>query len=272
MAATTSSSAAASSHNQSWSQRLQTIQKNIRVSPTGGDGVKTLVSDLGEVDCELEKFQCINSVFIGGAQNIKQSIIQRLKQLNPWIEMSNITVQVLCDQYKNDRNLMLNHMYNGRTEPKIYVMSDQELKLYDEILVQYYWSAPMTVHTLKKVYNDCCNVLNESSTSRTVMIVDCRREYFAQHPNNQQQYQLFLQLASYAAIMSKRHLYPFIEFIIIRDSEKTESSNIIHDPEAYQYLRELIEQVSCTQIDTILYTLDIERICQIIAYTYKSTY
>lgn len=236
-------------------------------------------------DCGVDQVEILNSVFIGGSQYTKQHILEHLKAVYTWIEVSNISFQLLYTKYNKNLDLVLNHLFNGRTEPKIYVLSDQELQLYQQVLTKVYDynhendhettpSQQITPQFIQTVYNDCCDCLQESSMSRIVMVIDCRWKYFAQRPVNTQN-RLYLQTASYAAIMSKRHLHPFIEFILVKDTETEEkyttNSNDDCSNNVYKYLVSLINQAE-QPIDTTLYSFDVVTISAIVARAYKSTF
>lgn len=216
----------------------------------------------------------LRPLFIGGTRKTKELILNNLRQRYSWIDISNISLQLLNVQYKNNIKLVLNHMYNGRNEPKIYDTSDPEVKLYFQILTNYYQgyesNKSSMEETVRQVYTECRHSLNEPSTAHIILTIDYRLETIAQQKSRREQYQLFLEIASYAAIMSKRHLYPFIEFIVICDPENCQTKNENYDSKTYKYVKKLVTDALQPQIDTVLYTLDFTRINNTIVVIYRS--
>lgn len=292
----------------SWSQRLQTLlvqqkkvnnsndRSSLKRTTTHGSAANSVLLPVllwrhhngntsDSYDGSLDHLVILNSVFIGGSQYTKQQILEHVRRTYTWIEVSNISFQLLHTQfYPHNIDLVLNHLFNGRTEPKVYVHSDQEIKLYQQVLNRITMAndgdtanttttTQLTDQTLQKIFEECCDCLQESSTSRIVMIIDCRHKYFTQYSTNIQR-QLFLQTVSYAAMMSKRHLYPFIEFILVKDHE-TEPNHCHNQPQCnthliYKQLMLIIDR-EIRPLDTILTFLDIDRISAIIVAAYRSS-
>lgn len=259
-----SNSAAVAAENSNTSDDDCSSESNISISSsnTSDDNMSSSIDD--DIIASADTLDIFNSVFIGGSQHTKQQILEYFRRTYAWIEISNVTFQLLTAQYNGNIKLVLNHLLNGRTEPKVYIHSDQEILMHQHVIHKHTKTEQTpTPELLRRVYNECCDCLQETSTSRIVIVIDCRHKYYTQHST-----QLYIQTMMFAAMMHKRHLYPFIEFVLVQD-DNTNTNN--SDDDTFKCLLDLVS-LNVQPSDLIMHTLDYARICAIVAYAHKSSF
>lgn len=164
----------------------------------------------------LTKTHILDPVYFGGSKHLKQKILNEIIIENKWADVSNknfktlikyISINILVD-------LFLNHRYDN----KIYKHSNPNIILMQLVQKYLHMFSKITHFELLSIYNESCNILQTSMNEKIIIVIDCRHVYFEQYASDLNE--LLLNTASNIALLNKRSLYPFIEFVIIMDIDK----------------------------------------------------
>lgn len=158
-----------------------------------------------------------NAVYFGGSKFIKRQILEEIAKEYPWASVSNITFQNLYSRYNENVEKVLAHLLNDRCEPMIYENSNENVILLQ--IVQKYLNRRVVrvdSETLENIYKECCDLLQESSNQKSVLVLDCRKSYFETY-KHQYRDEIYLQTFAFIALMHKRVLFPFMDVVIIID-------------------------------------------------------
>lgn len=176
-------------------------------------------------------------VYFSGSKYIKQPILDELQKEYSWADVSQITYKRLIkSQTTRTRHQVLQYLLNHRGYSKIYKYSNVDILLMQMIQhnlrqIRKIENFKMNIGYLNGVYKQFFDFLQETSNSHIVVLIDCRIKYFEQYHHNFNE--IILHTIALVALMSKRLLYSFIEFIIIMDEIK--SVEEIRDNECFNY-------------------------------------
>lgn len=162
-------------------------------------------------------------VFLGGSKFYSTRILDEIRQRYMWADISNITYDILMQRYRN-HNAVMQYMQTNRSDKRIYALSDKDLTI--RYAVKEYINCHgidcANADTLNEMFAISCKSLLEPSTSKIIIILDCRLCYFVQNCKNDDT--LLLEMifitCGLLALFSLRHMHPFIEFIILCDEYK----------------------------------------------------
>lgn len=190
----------------------------------------------------------VEPVFIDGSKFTKTPLLQELARENPWVTISNVTFQTLYDRYNCDIDKVTSHLFNERDDAIIYENSNQNLILLQT--VQHYLRTinDLQPKNLYDIYAKCCNLLQTSSTAKSILILDLRSEYFNRYSKYTKE--LFLQTCAQMAFLNKRCLFPFMDIIVIKDRDVYDCGSI--DRECLDACYRLLHANICSS-DKILY-------------------
>lgn len=200
---------------------------------------------------KTDKYVTVDSLYVDGSKFIKQPLLQEIARENPWISISNITFQRLYRRYNSDVEKVYSHLMNERCDAIIYENSNQNLLLLQTVqqfLLKY---KSIDLKVLNNIFDTCCNLLQNSSTHKSILIIDCRYEYFDKH--KQHANELYLQTFAQAALLKKRCLFPFMDIVIIKDRNVD-----CCDVDQQDFLLRIYEmlQANLYTTDTILYSFN----------------
>lgn len=161
-------------------------------------------------------------VYFGGSKFIKQPILDELEHEYDWVNVSHVTFHKLANQTKKNNDRILKYLLQNRTDNKIYKYSNIDFKLLKIVhkhLVDLKFAGVNEFNSsiLKMVYDDCCDFLQRPSNEKIVILLDCRRSYFEKYAEHEME--LLLHTVAFIALMRKRILYSFIDFIVIIDKD-----------------------------------------------------
>lgn len=153
----------------------------------------------------------LGSVFVSGSKFTIDKIIDRLSVENPWADISKISLSTM------QKNLDL--IKNNRFGSKIYKHCDLDLLLIqavDKHLVR----EELILKRLVDIFLESSKMIcaYESDASMTIFILNLTYAYFEKHIDHREE--LLLYSSAALALVCKRHLFPFIDFIIISDYEE----------------------------------------------------
>lgn len=187
-------------------------------------------------------------VYFGGSKFIKQDILTELANEHSWVDISNITFKRVAQQTNATIENILQYLCEHRCNSKIYKYSSIDFMLMQ--IVQKYLDASgiqlttaettsntnmdlttnirrphnITIPIIEQMYHECCDYLQESSNEKLVILLDCRLEYFIKYKHSLSE--ILLHTAACIALMNRRKLYNFIDFIIIIDKNLTTTQYI----------------------------------------------
>lgn len=189
----------------------------------------------------------LDTVYVDGSKFTKNTILQEIANEYSWAAVSKINFTTLCLLYNNNVTKVLSHLINDRSNLMIYENSNESLHLM-QIVQDYIAKSPtITLDSLTSIFKKCCHTLQDNSMRKSILILDCRREYFSSHENYENE--LYLHTFAHLALLYKRYLFPFMEVIAIRN-ESGGASNAYH-----RKLDELLDHSLCAT-DKILYAFN----------------
>lgn len=172
----------------------------------------------------------LDTVFVDGSKFTKQSILQEIQKEYSWAAVSKINFDTLYVLYNENITKVLSHLINDRSNLMIYENSNESVHLI-QIVQDYLLKNPnINLDCLTSLYKKSCHILQDESTRKSILILDCRREYFASHGKHHEN-ELYLHTFAHLALLKKRYLFPFMEVIIIRNSENVDvdhKTNVYH--------------------------------------------
>lgn len=208
----------------------------------------------------------LDTVYVDGSKFIKTIILEEISREYSWAAVSKITFSTLHKLYKQNVTKVLSHLINDRSNLMIYETSNESLHLIQ--IVQYYLAKSTTINLeiLTSVYRKSCHALQDGSMRKSVLILDCRREYFSSYGSKHES-ELYLHTFAHLALLNKRYLFPFMEVIVIRNSSSQEQS---HKHNAYhKKLNELLDH-NLYVTDKVTYTFNINLIKNMIVNAHKT--
>jgi len=163
-------------------------------------------------------------VYFSGSKYIKQPILDELSQEYKWADVSQISFKKLKSQTKT-RKEILKYMLENRIYSKIYKYSRIDILLlqiiqkYLRLLRQTDDDKKTTLDKplLEEIYTKCFEFLQEYSNESIIVLIDCRTSYFQKYKQNFNE--IILHTLAMSALMAKRILYSFMEFIVIVDDD-----------------------------------------------------
>ncbi|ATY70235.1 guanylate kinase-like protein [Tomelloso virus] len=159
----------------------------------------------------------LDPVFVSGPINICNQIITELSVKCHWADISNISISRLMKQYNGNFNKILDFMRNNRVESKIYKHCEIDLLLI-QLANQYATANPqISCSQLDTIYGEVSRLIYgcNSYTIKTVFILNLNLKLYPEASTEHNEL-LFYNSAA-LALLSKKHLFPFIEFIVVCD-------------------------------------------------------
>ncbi|ATZ81483.1 guanylate kinase-like protein [Drosophila innubila nudivirus] len=160
-------------------------------------------------------------VYFSGSKYIKQPILDELSQEYTWADVSQISFKKLKSQTKT-RKEILKYMLENRIYSKIYKYSRIDIQLLQIIqkylrLLRKNDKTTLDKPLLEEIYTKCFEFLQEYSNESIIVLIDCRTSYFQKYKYNFNE--IILHTLAMSALMAKRILYSFMEFIVIVDED-----------------------------------------------------
>lgn len=175
----------------------------------------------------------LEPVFISGSRFIKNILIEHLSTKYPWADISNVSLSRLKKKYNNNYDKIISYLKNNRYDSKIYKHCTIDLMLIQTVNDYNIRKTPITTTLLTEIFNKCSKLIcsYDLDTAKTVFILDYRRSYFYAH--FEYIFELILYSAAALALISKKHLFPFIEFIVLSDDDIEPKNRIFNDDDGY---------------------------------------
>ncbi|AYP97952.1 guanylate kinase-like protein [Mauternbach virus] len=166
-------------------------------------------------------------VYFSGSKYIKQPILNELNDEYEWADVSQISFKKLRSQSKTHKEV-LQYMLENRSYSKIYKYSRIDILLMQIIqkylkLLRKNEKTLLNEMLLEEMYRECFKFLQEYSNESIVVLIDCRMSYFRKYKYNFNE--IILHTLAMVALMGKRILYSFIEFIVIIDDKNNKTND-----------------------------------------------
>lgn len=161
----------------------------------------------------------LEPVFISGSKFMHDKIICELSKLYPWVDISNVSFSSLKVKFANDYQKILDFMKHNRYDSKIYKHCNIDLILLQIVHSYLKHDCVMTTDLLDKIYTQCSSLIcgHESDISKTIFVLDYRLIYFMTFREHIDE--LLLYNSAALALIEKMHLFPYIEFVILCDTQ-----------------------------------------------------
>lgn len=183
----------------------------------------------------------LDPVFISGSKFISDIIIKELSIKYPWADISNVSFSRLKTTYTNDYKKILGYMKHNRCDSKIYKHCNIDLLLIQIVNEFKYRDQSSSISNLNAIFDKCSSLISgfEIDTAKTIFVLDYRQKYFESHYNYVDE--LLLYSSAALALLNKKYLFPFIEFIVISDDWNDQQKQIAHSNDSSkQYITSLI--------------------------------
>lgn len=207
-----------------------------------------------------------DAVFVDGSKFIKKSLLQEIATEYSWVAVSKTTFDTLYTMYNQNITKVLSHLINDRTNLMIYENSNESLRLIQIVQDYLAKSSTITLNTLMSIYKKCCNALQNSSMRKSILILDCRRNYFSSYDQHYEN-ELYLHTFAHLAMLNKRYLFPFMEVVIIKSGH---SEDVNAKTDAYHRKLDDLLQQNLYASDKILKTFNKNIIKSVIVNAHKS--
>nr|DBA13070.1 TPA: Guanylate kinase-like protein [Oryctes rhinoceros nudivirus] len=161
----------------------------------------------------------LEPVFISGSKFMHDKIICELSRLYPWADISNVSFSSLKVKFANNYQKILDFMKHNRYDSKIYKHCNIDLLLLQTVHSYLKRNHAITTDLLDKIYTQCSSLLcgYESDISKTIFVLDYRLIYFMTFREHIDE--LLLYNSAALALIEKMHLFPYIEFVILCDTQ-----------------------------------------------------
>lgn len=171
---------------------------------------------LNKLNLPSEKCNAVDAVYFGGSKYInKGRILSDIAAEYGWASVSKVSFQTLSKQYHNNVDKVINHLLNNRANKMIYKHTNECIQLHSVIERYYFQYKHANKAVLQQLYDECCNMLQESSSAKMVIVINVCKSYFEQHLTDIDR--LYMQSVAYLALLNKKNLYPFLEVILVMD-------------------------------------------------------
>jgi hypothetical protein len=227
-------------------------------------------------------------LYIDGVNIDIELLLKRLQCNYNWINISQITYNYLMQRYKNNVDKVEKYIFNERNDNIIYMGVCECFQV--NRLVRKYAATKnnTTINTnyIMKFYNDCCDTLKIPSNDKSIIFINVDINYCCD-------LEALLRTIAYMSLLSKKHLYPLMDIIIIEKcTEEDENNNISNNNDCGDRIcanrncneinknnirnillkfKDYILKDCCSKIDYRLYTnYNIETLFDIIAKAYRS--
>lgn len=172
------------------------------------------IERLNKLNLPSEKCNAVDAVYFGGSKYInKGRILSDIAAEYGWASVSKVNFQTLSKQYCNNVDKVINHLLNNRTNNMIYEHTNECIQLHSVIERYHSQYRHANEAVLQQLYDECCNMLQESSTAKMVIVINMCKSYFEQHLIDIDR--LYMQSVAYLALLNKKNLYPFLEIILV---------------------------------------------------------
>lgn len=172
-------------------------------------------------EVNIPRLDDLDSVFVSGSKFAIDEIINELRIQNSWADISKISLSNIQLAYPNEK--ILECMKNNRFDSKIYKHCDIDLMLIQNVIEYIPKTSSLIEKDLIDIFTESvkliCSHESDTDTSKTIFILDFTHKYFERNLDHINE--LLLYSSSALALISKRHLFPFIEFVIISDCGET---------------------------------------------------
>lgn len=176
------------------------------------------VDRLQMLDLPCEQASATDTVYIDGSRSLVAKILKELLSENKWITISSINYDRLKQRYNNDMHKTLKYLLTQRTDTILYEDSHTNIKLRAHCELSYATQFvdvdSLNYDCLKLMYDECCDQITEYTMHKIVLIIDCR---LGAQLTCDERRTLFLDIIMQLAMLSKRHMNPLLEPIIICD-------------------------------------------------------
>lgn len=217
-------------------------------------------------------------LYIDGVNIDIESLLKRLQNNYKWISISQINYNYLMQRYKNNVDKVEKYMFNERNDNMIYMGACECFQL-NRLVKKYSSSTTMNnnntiinANYIMQFYNDCCNTLRIPSNDKSIIIINTDiDDYYCD-------LDVLLRTIAYMSLLSKKHLYPLMDIIILEKSSckenisdgcKTRNNNCLLS--MLLKFKDYILTDCCTKIDYRLHhTYNIEMLLEIISKAYRS--
>lgn len=160
-------------------------------------------------------------LYVDGVNIDVELLLKRLQCNYSWINISQITYNYLMQRYKNNIDKVEKYIFNERNDNILYMgvcECFQVNRLVRKYMTNTKNNATVNTNYIMKFYNDCCDTLKIPSNDKSIIIINVDINYYCD-------LETLLRTIAYMSLLSKKHLYPLMDIIIIENCIEDENNN-----------------------------------------------